>query len=62
MREFLARYCWLAALLCLFCAVANILCIYFSPKVIDYSYAFLAFMWGMILAIPLVQSFYKGLL
>ena len=59
MRAFLVRHQWLFVLGCFLSAVANLVCIYFSPKVIDFSFSIIAFMWGVILAMSLVRSFYK---
>jgi len=60
MRAFLVRHQWICVLGCFLSALANLICIYASPKVIDYSFGLLGFLWGVIVAVPLVRDFFRG--
>lgn len=60
MRAFLVRHQWICVLGCFFSSLANLICIYASPKVIDYSFGLLGFLCGVIVAVPLVRDFYRG--
>lgn len=60
MRAFLIRHQWLFIAGNVAAIVANLICIYASPKAIDYSYSVLGFLWGMIFGLGIAREMYRG--
>lgn len=59
MRAFLIRHQWLFIAGNVAAVVANLICIYASPKAIDYSFGVIGFLWGAIFALLGARELYR---
>lgn len=60
MRAFLIRHQWLFIAGNVAAVVANLICIYASPKAIEYSYSVLGFCWGMLFGYFVAREILSG--